>query len=511
MKNFVIEVTPLRGSHTGEFIANFLNTTMSTYLLTYKKLSLVIRDNASNGVSACDKLKVRHFGCIGHSLHLVIGPFLIENKKKNTEEVVIEDDDSGDDDDDDVAEFELTEEETSEEIVNRVRKLTSKFRSIAKYVKNSSKAKEKIENFDAMSKSNNRDTIHVSLDVRTRWNSALEMLASLLKLKSGLQSFAHYLKTSDGKKEFSYKKLPDVTQQDWVLIEGLCVVLQPFKNVTAKLSGSNYPTFAQALPYLRRLKFFLQKAEDRLFTMDTDVQPIKKFIENYCEEEFFHLVLIDLKACCRVLLNKFILRFTGLNTNILWVTFLDPRSRKMKHLSENEYERAKNLFVKEVTNLALDDAACSESNNNMSSNTDDDYEEDPFLVGADFDSPNNEDPAPMENNSRGVEECVSAVKREIENYLDPLISVPPKTDPIHWWEENRHRFPKVAVAARKWLSVPGTSTPSERVFSDCGIALSAKRSTMRGDALMNQILLKNNLRHVLCTVSDVKKALSKFN
>ena len=120
-------------------------------------------------------------------------------------------------------------------------------------------------------------------------------------------------------------------------------------------------------------------------------------------------------------------------------------------------------------------------------NTDDDYEEDPFLVGADFDSPHNEDPEPTENNSRGVEECVTAAKREIENYIDPLISVPPKTDPLQWWKENRLRFPKVAIAARKWLCVPGISTPSERVFSDCGIALSAKRSSMRGDALVNQI------------------------
>ena len=41
------------------------------------------------------------------------------------------------------SEFEITEEATSEEIVNRVRKIVSNFRSIAKYVKNSPKAKER--------------------------------------------------------------------------------------------------------------------------------------------------------------------------------------------------------------------------------------------------------------------------------------------------------------------------------------------------------------------------------
>jgi len=152
------------------------------------------------------------------------------------------------------------------------------------------------------------------------------------------------------------------------------------------------------------------------------------------------------------------------------------------------YESHDLFDMKGSSRRDLFDAACLVSSNKTSSlNTDADYEEDPFLVGADFDSPHNEDPEPTENNSRGVEECVTAAKREIENYLDPLISVPPKTDPLQWWKENRLRFPKVAIAARKWLCVPGTSTPSERVFSDCGIALSAKRSSMRGDALVNQI------------------------
>jgi hAT family C-terminal dimerisation region len=137
--------------------------------------------------------------------------------------------------------------------------------------------------------------------------------------------------------------------------------------------------------------------------------------------------------------------------------------------------------------------------------------DDPFLMGNDFDSPTKRgDPEENDDSGRDFEMFAAAVEREIGNYLDPLIYVSPNTDPLQWWRENRFRFPKIAIAARKWLCVPGTSTPSERVFSHCRIALSAKRSSMRGDALMNQILLKNNLPHILCTVEDVKKALSKF-
>ena len=52
-----------------------------------------------------------------------------------------------------------------------------------------------------------------------------------------------------------------------------------------------------------------------------------------------------------------------------------------------------------------------------------------------------------------------------ERYVDTSTSVPPKTDPMRLWKVNTSRFPKVAMEARKGLCVvPGTSTPSERVF-----------------------------------------------
>lgn len=514
MKTFVVEVLPLKGSHTGEFIAECLSNTLSSFNLRLSKLALILRDNASNGIKACEKLKAPHFGCIGHSLHLVVGPFLLEkHAATNTIETEFVDENAANDDDDDAVGYDFIENENSAEIVNRVCTIVSKFRKVAKYIKNSPKCKEKIEHFDQMARASNRDTIHIALDVRTRWNSVLEMLMSMLKLKTGITSFLYHLKTVAGRKEFNYKKLPDVSEQDWVLIEGVCLVLQPFKNVTSKLSGNKYPTFSQALPYLRSLKMFLANAEENLFTKESDIIPVKEFVHKYIDEDYFQNVIIDLKMCCRELHEKFKVRFSGMNIEILWVTFLDPRSRKMKHLSKGEFCSAKELFIEEVKELSL------AQHRNMTPTTIDllcegpvDEDEDPFLMGIEFDSPTKPANLIQENsddNAIEFELHATAVGREVENYLDPHMFVSAKTDPLQWWSENGYRFPKIAMAARKWLCIPGTSTASERVFSHCGIALSAKRSTMRGDALMNQILLKNNLSSILCTVEDIKKALGK--
>jgi len=54
--------------------------------------------------------------------------------------------------------------------------------------------------------------------------------------------------------------------------------------------------------------------------------------------------------------------------------------------------------------------------------------------------------------------------------------VAPDVVPMDWCKVHRHQFPCIAQLARKWLCVTATSTPSERVFSNCGSALKAKRS-----------------------------------
>ena len=187
--------------------------------------------------------------------------------------------------------------------------------------------------------------------------------------------------------------------------------------------------------------------------------------------------------------------------NILWVTFLDPRCRKMKHLSSEEYDEAKTKLSTEITFLTMPIIPRTAADNAK----DNDEDNDPYL-GSLYDSPSKIVSDTPQTNSITMHRA--AVQREIENYLDPQLIVSANTDPLAWWSQHKCQFPKIAVAARKWLCVPASSTPSERVFSHCGVALSAKRASMRGDALMNQVLLKNNLKHVNLTMEHIKNCLS---
>jgi hAT family C-terminal dimerisation region len=70
-----------------------------------------------------------------------------------------------------------------------------------------------------------------------------------------------------------------------------------------------------------------------------------------------------------------------------------------------------------------------------------------------------------------------------------------RLQPLQWWRDiGRKKFSNVALAARKWLSVTATSTPSERVFSICGIVNTAKQSSLVGKSIEDQVFLHNNLK-----------------
>jgi hAT family C-terminal dimerisation region len=50
--------------------------------------------------------------------------------------------------------------------------------------------------------------------------------------------------------------------------------------------------------------------------------------------------------------------------------------------------------------------------------------------------------------------------------------------------------------ARIYLAVPATSTPSERLFSDAGNLLTAKRSRMNAELFKRIMFLKRNMSKI---------------
>jgi len=66
---------------------------------------------------------------------------------------------------------------------------------------------------------------------------------------------------------------------------------------------------------------------------------------------------------------------------------------------------------------------------------------------------------------------------ELKLYLSlPAISA--DADPLDWWKAHVKEMPMLSKVARKYLCIPATSVPSERVFSASGHILSPQRSRL---------------------------------
>ena len=59
---------------------------------------------------------------------------------------------------------------------------------------------------------------------------------------------------------------------------------------------------------------------------------------------------------------------------------------------------------------------------------------------------------------------------EVKSYLQEH-PIKCKEDPLCWWKMNGSRFSHLEPLARRYLAIPATSTPSERVFSVAGIVV----------------------------------------
>ncbi len=52
------------------------------------------------------------------------------------------------------------------------------------------------------------------------------------------------------------------------------------------------------------------------------------------------------------------------------------------------------------------------------------------------------------------------------------------SNPLDWWRLNSEFYPNIATLARRFLCIPATSAPSERVFSHAGLTIANDRARL---------------------------------
>ncbi|KAL2083718.1 hypothetical protein ACEWY4_021491 [Coilia grayii] len=63
---------------------------------------------------------------------------------------------------------------------------------------------------------------------------------------------------------------------------------------------------------------------------------------------------------------------------------------------------------------------------------------------------------------------------------------------LEWWRANQSRFPQLASLAERYLCIPGTSVPSERVFSTAGLVVNRLLTQLTPEHVDMLVFLNKN-------------------
>jgi hypothetical protein len=90
-----------------------------------------------------------------------------------------------------------------------------------------------------------------------------------------------------------------------------------------------------------------------------------------------------------------------------------------------------------------------------------------------------------------IDDCQENVtESEIDLYKRERVQA--DVNPLDWWRSNSSKYPRLSILARRYLAIPGTSVPSERIFSKAGLILSKLRNRLSSSCVDRIIFLNKN-------------------
>lgn len=326
-------------------------------------------------------------------------------------------------------------------------------------------------------------------DIKTRWNSSYLAWERLLKLQNAINILIATMSTeSDGDTKKDLKRLKEImlSEEEWKLMQQLTKLLKPFNDATKLLGGEKYATASFMYYVVTTLLTKVMPAEIETVDLSNDDAFDDVELEDGNEDDIIFVNESQNKK--RKIKIKNPLKCNGKEEEVkkhlyqlllhYWESpaeegmisaLLDPRTKGLTFVSNsrkeeiisflhNEYQSVKELEEFTTNMQNNDDIDILESNNSL-------------LIDMFAESQNTES--------------------EINEYLS-IPQLPLKTDPFKWWAGNQNRFPILSYLTKKYLSISATSTSSERLFSQAGNTMTAKRTQLKPKLFEKLLFLKKN-------------------
>ena len=310
----------------------------------------------------------------------------------------------------------------------------------------------------------NKDLDHtLKQDVSVRWNSQFFMLQSLHNEMDNVIAILE--------KEKQYDKLELLQNLDKQLLKSIIDFLHPFHTATVQLSLEIEPTFHRVWPTLHRLMSVCTPTLN-----DSEImREIKTAFSTILQEKYtihpMHKIATVLCPAFKSLTFQ-----TAEQKNATYTEVRQQIDMQTSEVSGNGTQ-LHSLGQSSLYSAGEGSRDCTaianlpEKKIKLSSQPDVDFLAEYMIMGG------------------GTERSNSI--HELDTYLEMLPL--DNNDVLNFWRSHKHQLPKMAILARKVLSIPATSTPSERIFSACGHTLNDRRARMNAETLEKLMFLKYNM------------------
>ena len=258
----------------------------------------------------------------------------------------------------------------------------------------------------------------------------------------------------------------DIKDCHWQVMEHIVPILKPFADATEILAKEDLPTASSTYILVQNL------VREYLSVTDLDTG-ISRDLKNAIKEGIVKRFKLDEDG----------FPFDAmLDSPLVKAAVLDPRYKQLKFLKPEQ---------KEIVHQKIIELMESESQSVVTVKTESGEPEDSSM-------------APPEKKSKFMFDCLlgdicdlttpTSAEKEFQDYISEPVRI---ANPLKWWEASENRYPNVAKLAKSYLSIPGTSVPSERTFSVAGMTLTKLRSNLDPDTLDEIIFINKNMKEQL--------------
>ena len=318
--------------------------------------------------------------------------------------------------------------------------IRKKCRNIVTYFHHSSKATDKLASIQARL---NLDNLKLIQEVQTRWNSVFYMFERLMEQHEAVTTTLCLLDKSD----------LCLSSEEIECMKSAVSLLKPFEAATREVSGDSYVTVSKLIPLARSLQ-----------QLTVGTSTTTKLGDYLC---------LQMRR-----------RFLNMESHHILsaATLLDPRLKKIAFADSGVAESC-------VRRLTSEMASTNESTMPMVAT--DTIGLCPTTTSTTRD---------MSGLWHLFDQQVAETRRtstsnamsEIRQYTQQK-NLDRKEDLFLWWKQNCVHYPMLTKLAMKYLCIPGTSVPSERIFSKAGELVSVKRNRLKPKHVNIFLFLNKNI------------------